>query len=47
MPEALEKELRRKARQLVLAGKLKKKDFDAYVYGGLRRSGWVPKREIK
>ena len=41
MPKALEKKLAREAKHIGLTGKHK----DAYVYGGLRKTGWKPKRE--
>lgn len=41
MPEALEQDLRRRARRKHLTGKRK----NAYIYGGLRAAGWRPKHE--
>lgn len=41
MPEELEKKLKAKARSKGFTGE----KFDAYVYGGLRNTGWKPKRE--
>jgi hypothetical protein len=43
MPEKVEKDLRRLARKKGLTGKR----FKAYVYGGLRRTGWRPSFERK
>lgn len=40
MPEWLEKQLAREADKKGLTGKRKQ----AYIYGGLRRYGWKPKR---
>ncbi len=40
MPKALERKLRRQARKKFKS----KKRQDAYVYGGLRATGWKPKR---
>ena len=41
MPKDLHKKLEKQAKKLGLKGKAKRK----YVYGGMRRSGWVPNRE--
>lgn len=41
MPEAAEQKLRAQARKKGFSGER----FKAYVYGGLRRLGWKPKRE--
>lgn len=38
MPKELEKILEREAKKKELTGKRK----DAYVYGGLRNTGWTP-----
>ena len=43
MPEALERELKAKAKKRHLKGK----SADAYVYGTMRKTGWKPKRERK
>ena len=43
MPKKVEKALKKSARKLKLKGEKK----DAYVYGGLRKTGWKPKREKK
>lgn len=43
MPEALEKELISKA----LAKGYKGKKKDAYVYGTLRKTGWIPGKDGK
>lgn len=40
MPKELEKKLRQEA----LKRGLKNERKDAYVYGTMRKSGWVPKR---
>jgi len=39
MPKALERKLARRATRLGLKGKRRR----AYIYGGLRRSGWRPR----
>ena len=41
MPKALEQKLKRQARKKGLKGKR----ADAYVYGTMRKTGWMPKRE--
>ncbi len=41
MPAKMERELKREASKKGLTGKRR----DAYIYGTLRASGWVPKRE--
>jgi hypothetical protein len=41
MPEALERELKRRANKKGLSKKRK----GAYVYGTLRKTGWKPSRE--
>ena len=41
VPKKLHDKLEKQARKKGLKGKRKKK----YVYGGMRRSGWVPNRE--
>ena len=41
MPEALERELKSKARSKGLKGKR----ANAYVYGTMRKTGWKPKRD--
>lgn len=38
MPKVLEKKLREEATKKGLTGE----HFDAYVYGGMRKSGWIP-----
>lgn len=43
MPKELEDELKRKARKLGLKPGTDR--WNAYVYGGLRKTGWKPKRE--
>ena len=43
MPKKLEKELRRRGRKKGFRGKR----LNAYIYGGLRATGWRPKREHK
>jgi hypothetical protein len=45
MPKALEQKLKRRARALKRAGKIK--DINKYVYGTLRKTGWRPSREKK
>ena len=45
MPKKLEQKLRAIASKKIRSGKMSPKRKDAYVYGGLRRSGWKPKRE--
>ena len=39
MPKALEEKLKKEAKKKGLTGA----EFDAYVYGALRKAGWVPK----
>jgi len=39
MPKALERKLRQEAREKGLTGER----ADAYVYGGLRNTGWRPR----
>jgi hypothetical protein len=41
MPEALEKALKIRAKQMGLKGRA----ADRYVYGSLRKTGWKPERE--
>lgn len=41
MPKAMERALKREAAKKGLSGKR----ADAWVYGTLRKTGWVPKRE--
>lgn len=41
MPKKLEQKLKREAAQKGLTDK----SADAYVYGTLRKTGWVPERE--
>ena len=41
MPEAMERDLRRRAKEKGLKGKRK----DAYVYGTLRKTGWKPPKK--
>ena len=41
MPKKLEQRLKREAAKKGLKGDRK----DAYVYGGMRATGWKPKRE--
>ena len=41
MPKALEKKLKKEAKQRGLHGER----ADAYVYGTMRKTGWVPTRE--
>ena len=43
MPEALERELRARARKKGFSGER----ADAYVYGTMRKTGWQPTREKK
>lgn len=43
MPKKLEQQLKKQAS----AQGLKGKQADAYVYGGLRKTGWKPKQEKK
>lgn len=43
MPKELERKLRTQARKKGFTGKR----ADAYVYGGLRKTGWVPKIQKK
>lgn len=43
MPKALEKELQHEASKKGLKGKRKA----AFVYGTMRKTGWVPSREKK
>ena len=42
MPKALERKLKREAREKGLTGKRK----NAYVYGTLRKTGWKPETEL-
>jgi len=41
MPKKLENKLRKQARKMGLLGDRR----NAYVYGGLRKMGWKPKRK--
>jgi len=41
MPKALERRLKKQAKKKGLKGERK----DAYVYGTMRNTGWVPERE--
>lgn len=41
MPKALERKLKAKARKMGMS----KKRMGAYVYGTLRKTGWVPKKK--
>jgi hypothetical protein len=41
MPKKMEKELKAEAKKKGLKGER----ADAYVYGTMRKTGWVPKRE--
>jgi hypothetical protein len=43
MPKAMEEALKKVAAERGLTGEHK----DAYVYGTMRKSGWVPKKEKK
>jgi len=43
MPKKLHDALAREARQKGLKGERR----DAYIYGGMRETGWKPKREQK
>jgi hypothetical protein len=43
MPKKAERALKKAARKKGLKGKRKR----AYVYGGLRKTGWKPKRKKK
>jgi hypothetical protein len=43
MPKALEKKLKKEAKKRGLTGAR----ADAYVYGTMRKTGWVPNRERK
>lgn len=43
MPKAMEKALKKEAKQKGLTGER----ADAYVYGTMRKEGWKPKREKK
>jgi len=43
MPEEMEKQLRREARRKGLTGS----KANAYVYGSLRKIGWVPSTQKK
>lgn len=43
MPKALERQLKREAR----AKGLKGKRANAFIYGSLRKTGWIPIRERK
>ena len=54
MPKELEEKLKRQARKYLKQGKLKKKKgessqqaIDRYVYGTLRKTGWVPRQQKK
>jgi len=44
MPVKMEKELKKEAKKKFPGDKEKQ---DKYVYGTLRKTGWVPKREKK
>ncbi len=41
MPKALEKQLKKEAKRKGLTGER----ADAYIYGTMRKTGWVPERE--
>lgn len=41
MPEKMERALRKEGRKKGFKGKR----LDRYVYGGMRKKGWKPKRE--
>ena len=41
MPKALHKKLAKQARKK----KLKGEERDAFVYGGMRKTGWKPKKK--
>lgn len=43
MPKALERKLKRQAKKMGLG----EKRSDAYVYGTLRKTGWVPSTQEK
>lgn len=43
MPKALEKKLKKEAKAQGLSGDR----ADAYVYGTMRKTGWIPNREKK
>jgi len=43
MPKALEKKLKKEAKQRGLTGER----ANAYVYGTMRKTGWRPEREKK
>lgn len=43
MPKKLEREIKKEARKKGLTGKR----FDAYVYGTLRKTGWIPSTQKK
>ena len=43
MPKKLERQLKKEAKKKGLS----EERADAYVYGGLRATGWKPKREKK
>ncbi len=43
MPKEMERKLRAEARKKGLKGKR----ADAYVYGTMRKQGWIPEREGK
>jgi hypothetical protein len=40
MPKEMEMAMRKQAKKMGLLGKEK----DAYIYGGMRRAGWKPKK---
>ena len=41
MPKAFERKLKNEAQELGLTGER----FNAYVYGTMRKTGWVPKNQ--
>ena len=43
MPKKLEAALKKEAKKKGLVGE----HFDAYVYGGMRKSGWIPSTQKK
>lgn len=43
MPKKVEKALKKAARKAGLKGE----DKDRYIYGGLRKTGWKPKKKKK
>jgi len=45
MPEALERKLKTRARKMKRQGK--KVDEGAYVFGTMRKTGWVPSTQKK